>query len=547
MKRITIFFAAIILGLATMAQIHASPKGEPQGINYQTVIRDGEGNILPGTEISLQMTIRTGVPDGAVEYAETHDAVPNAFGLVNLVIGYGVPQSNAFADINWGDGDKYLETAIDLTGNGSYTILGVTQFLSVPYAFYSQTTEFYNETDPEFNAWDKSTGITITENQITDLQDYLTEEVDGDVSNELQTLSQSGNTVTLSRGGGSFMTGVKSYTQAQIDAMSPYNGLVVFNTSTNCINYYNLNNWFEACGICTPQPTQAMAGNDTILIGDEFSVNLNANTPAVGEGLWTVLIGEGGVFDDATNPFTIFTGQADTDYTLQWAISTVCDTSYDEVNVSFCIWVCGLPFADERDGQSYETVLIGDQCWMAENLNIGTMVNGSSNQTDNEDIEKYCYNNSDANCDTYGGLYQWDEMMQYVTTEGAQGICMDGWHLPTDAEWCVLEQEVDPTITCSITGWRGVDGGGKLKETGTTHWNSPNTGATNSSGFTALPGGYRGTDGSLSMQGYGGYWWASSQNDASVAWSRYLYYGDAQVYRYDLNKPHGFAVRCLQD
>jgi len=235
MKQITLFLTAFLLSLATVAQA-------PQGINYQTVIRDGDGNILPDTELSLQMTIRAGSPDGEVVYSEIHDAVTNAFGLVNLVIGYGSPLNNAFSDINWGDGDKYLETAIDLDGSGNYTIMGATQFLSVPYSMHSLTTETYEETDPEFNAWDKSTGIAITENQITDLQDYLTEEIDGDPTNELQTIEEQDYNVSLSQGGGSFMTGVKSYTQAEIDAMIPYNGLTVHNSTTNCINYYNLNN-----------------------------------------------------------------------------------------------------------------------------------------------------------------------------------------------------------------------------------------------------------------------------------------------------------------
>jgi len=91
------------------------------------------------------------------------------------------------------------------------------------------------------------------------------------------------------------------------------------------------------------------------------------------------------------------------------------------------------PFTDARDGKTYNTVLIGTQCWMRENLNIGTRIDGSQNQTDNGTIEKYCYDDLESNCDIYGGLYQWDEAMQYVTTQGVQGICPAGWHLPTDA------------------------------------------------------------------------------------------------------------------
>jgi hypothetical protein len=131
MKKFSLLLTTIFMSLSLLAQA-------PAGINYQTVIRDGDGNILPDTEISLQMTIRTGAPDGAVVYQETHDATTNAFGLVNLVIGQGVPQTGNFASIAWADGEKHLETAIDLDDGGSYTVLGVTQFLSVPYALFAE-------------------------------------------------------------------------------------------------------------------------------------------------------------------------------------------------------------------------------------------------------------------------------------------------------------------------------------------------------------------------------------------------------------------------
>jgi uncharacterized protein (TIGR02145 family) len=208
-------------------------------------------------------------------------------------------------------------------------------------------------------------------------------------------------------------------------------------------------------------------------------------------------------------------------------------------------WECGESLVDARDGQSYETVQIGSQCWMAKNLNIGTRIDGSANQADNGIIEKYCYDNSEAQCDIYGGLYQWNEMMAYLTTPGEQGICPAGWHIPTDAEWCILEQALDITISCGTTQFRGIDGGGKLKEAGTTHWLSPNTGATNSSGFTGLPGG-SGVAGSFSMLTYFGYWWSSSQA-GSNAWNRRLYYGNAQVSRNSTSKTWGFSVRCIKD
>ena len=208
---------------------------------------------------------------------------------------------------------------------------------------------------------------------------------------------------------------------------------------------------------------------------------------------------------------------------------------------------CGNSFTDTRDGKSYTTVQIGTQCWMAENLNIGVIVNGSSNQTNNSTIEKYCYDNNTANCDEYGGLYQWDEMMDYITTEGTQGICPVGWHLPTDAEWCTLENYVDVgTVDCNATGLRGTDAGGNLKETGTAHWFTPNTGATNSSGFTALASGYRDMDGSFYWLDYNAYYWASTENAAN-ALRHSLGYSSTQVIRSDDAKATGLNVRCIKN
>ncbi|RLD45177.1 MAG: hypothetical protein DRI89_01825 [Bacteroidetes bacterium] len=210
------------------------------------------------------------------------------------------------------------------------------------------------------------------------------------------------------------------------------------------------------------------------------------------------------------------------------------------------IWACGDPIT--YGGQNYSTVQIGTQCWMAENLNIGTRIDGTANQTDNPTIEKYCYTNSNAYCDTYGGLYQWNEMMQYVTTEGTQGICPTAWHLPSDAEWKTMEMDLGMTQSqADATDWRGTDEGAKLKEPGTTHWSSPNTGASNSSGFTGLPGGYRiASNGLFDQLTNVAYFWSSSVN-GSDAWYRHLYTSYTQVMRNADPKAYGYSVRCVQD
>lgn len=471
MKNLTLLFTAIILSLAAFAQTLDSPKGGPAGINYQTVIRDGAGNIMPDAEISLQMTIRTGAPDGEVVYTETHDATTNAFGLVNLVIGYGEPQSNAFADIVWGDDDKYLETAIDPDGSGSYTVLGVTRFLSVPYAIFSQKAAALQDgaIPGEMIYWDGEEWVAIPPGEHD------------------QTL--------------------------------------------------RLCNGVPTWGVCTyhltlfADPTNAgtVAGEGQYEAGGQISISAVANS--------------GWEFVNWTDANGVISESPDFTYTMP-AEDITLTANFIEEQVGF---TCGDVLIDSRDGQSYETVQIGNQCWMAENLNIGERIDGIVGMTDNGTIEKYCYGDDPANCETYGGLYQWDEMMQYTATAGVQGICPKGWHLPDDDEWCTLEQEVDPTITCSNSGWRGVDGGGKLKETGTTHWRSPNEGATNSSGFTALPGAFRRTVGSFIYLNDWGLWWSSSQYDSNTALVRRLAYDYAQIHRTNSNTSNGFSVRCLKD
>jgi len=149
---------------------------------------------------------------------------------------------------------------------------------------------------------------------------------------------------------------------------------------------------------------------------------------------------------------------------------------------------CPDSITDIRDNRKYATVLIGSQCWMAQDLNVGTRVDSTTTQTDNEIIEKYCYRDLESNCTEWGGLYQWNELMDYTTTPGIQGICPAGFHVPTDAEFKVLEGNVDSQFGAGSTewnktGWRGYDAGLNLRSA---DW----VGGTDAFGFHALPGGY---------------------------------------------------------
>lgn len=189
-------------------------------------------------------------------------------------------------------------------------------------------------------------------------------------------------------------------------------------------------------------------------------------------------------------------------------------------------------------GQTYATILMPDgKCWMAENLNIGTMINGGTNPTNNGLIEKYCYNNDAANCTTYGGLYHWNEMMQYTTTEGAQGICPTGWHLPTDAEWTALETALpSPDKGSRLAGNAALWTNGALDQ-------SPHFGST---GFAALPAGGH-ESGNFLDQSIQAYFWTSSLQNPPIPWMRFISYDDTALGKFIWVPQTGTSVRCVKD
>lgn len=211
-----------------------------------------------------------------------------------------------------------------------------------------------------------------------------------------------------------------------------------------------------------------------------------------------------------------------TSYGMQYSFFTTWDNS---------------PISD-YEGNVYSTVQVGEQIWMAENLKATRYNDGNEIALVTDNIEwsnlsspAYCwYSNDEATYkNPYGALYNWH-------TVNTGKLCPAGWHIPTDEEWSTMTEYLGEDVA-----------GGKLKETGTTHWYSPNTGATNETGFNALPGGDRSLDGTFDNVGYYGNWWSATQINTNNSWYRNMHFNTSYVYRPDGNLKYGFSIRCIRD
>jgi len=786
----------------------------PQAFKFQTVVRDGSGEILPLQDIILKFQIHIDDPEGDVVYSEQHFVVTNGSGLVSIDVGMGeILSGGSFADIIWGEGEYFIEELIDIGSAGVFQVLGTFQLMSVPYALYANsagysiqtmTTEerdaienpalgmqIYNISTQCLNYFG-GTSWFETCGDCTPMPSQSEAGVNQDFTDETLSTYLEGNAPEFGVGTWSIMDGNGGVLEDEHNPATLFTGIdceyyllkwaitnpcgttsdyvsIEFNVQPTLANagedqlFANVNTttldgntpyigegqWIITSGtggfvsdpenpnsdfsgqpcetytlqwaistLCNSSndeveikfgstPTTAYAGEDQVGLEGSWTT-LEANDPLIGDGLWTILQGEGGQVTSPNDPTSIFLGQIDEQYALEWQISTVCDTSRDAVNIGFgtlpitcgfsvvghtvrkselsipefgsiqtlksetpyanaqanksletnsaysdsktkeglktakplsetlvdqslktelaltkttqnvkseggitsftfssssawsakasdswlsvepsaggstdtiltvvyktnissdprtghiaistnegsinanvsvsqagrtikrgmnigLVWICGLPFRDYRDSTLYSTIQIGNQCWMAKNLNIGNRVDGHIDQANNGTIEKYCFGNDEANCEVYGGLYQWDEMMQYTTNEATNGICPDGWYLPTDSEWCALEQEVDPRIICSRGSWRGDGIASKLKHNGDI-------------GFKVLLAGTY-ENGSFFNRDSNTAFWSSSEYTENFAWIRSMDDTHKAINRTDRSKHKGYSVRCIK-
>nr|NQU91050.1 hypothetical protein [Bacteroidota bacterium] len=302
---------------------------------------------------------------------------------------------------------------------------------------------------------------------------------------------------------------------------------------------------------CDQQPSASVAGPDQVVTGGNYTA-LAANTPEYGLGIWKIISDhmseKQGIMEDKWDPNSGFYGYPGEVYTLEWQISNECTLTSDACDITFSAIECGSDFVDQRNGKIYPTVQVGNYCWMARNMDIGEQTEMGTNINDGI-IQKTCYNDDQANCEIYGGLYMWSEAVQHnYSGNYRRGICPLGWFIPTDAAWCDLTSSLDASVNCGATDWLGTNAGGQLKESGTGHWLGPNTGANNSSGFTALGAGYAVTypTAGFNDMNVSARFWTSTHASSQSRYYWYLGYNEARVGRYPLSSYYNEnSVRCV--
>jgi len=500
----------ILITLFTLLSVLLNAQA-PALIPYQAIARNADGEPLVSVTLNARFTIHDGTATGTSEWQELQTVTTSSLGLFTAQLGSSVPLTM----VNWANSNKFMQVEIDL-GQG-FLDLGTQQMLSVPYAL--------------------SAGSAPDEQQLS--------------------VSETGDTLFLENGGFVVIPGISAANSngsggtTTGTAAHTCDACAVCGTHTYCyvaFEFYQQTYCpdIEGAGFIT---LNFLSGS--VAVNDTLKVYNGQNTSS------SSLIGSysgdlTGLTWTSTDPsgcltFTISewdgVGNCSDGGSQEWTYSV---TSGSIANIHNPDLTYGS--MTDQEGNVYKTIVIGTQEWMAENLNTGIYRNGDviptglSNEewgnTINNQQGSWSYYNEEANYSCpFGKLYNW-----YACVDARQ-LCPVGWHVPTDDEWTVL---------IDFLGGETA-GGGKMKTTGTIEadtglWISPNLGASNSSGFSGTPAGYRGGNGGYYAIGFYAFCWSSSQYfDAQSGWGRGLNSGFDDAYRDGHYKQNGFSVRCLKD
>lgn len=567
----------------------------PQRISYQAVVRNSSNGLVSSSQVGMRISILQGSSTGNSIYAERHTPTTNENGLLTIEIGGGTVESGTFSSIPWANGPFFIKAETDPTGSSTYTITGTTQLLSVPYSLYANTAG--NGLPPGTQAgqmlyWDGTKWTTLPKGSNGQSLKWCNDTLTwGPCIAQVKTLAVENITylgahVTFAiiNDGGSLIKEAGIIWSLGNNPQYPSDS-TKYNDVASQTGYYRLDvDNIEPQTICY---ARAFAINDAgISYGDILSFTTSAaptvptliidsirNITKTSADIWAKVTNYGGVsaqhgfvWDTLPNPTKnrylniSYNGAGLASYTnsLQnlkpgtiyyvkaYATNVAGDGYSDEIVFQTdTVYVPPPPpppptptSLTDIDGNVYPVVKIANKHWISKNLDVTHYKNGDTIPQVQDPAAwaslttgAWCYyENQTTNGTTYGKLYNWYAM------NDPRGIAPEGWHVPTDDEWVAM---IDSLGGSSVAG-------GKLKAT--TLWDSPNTAATNSSGFTGFPGGARLPAGTFDYKGRWGQWWSSTPSQMSTDLGIYVsLQNDLQgTYGpYPFEKQYGYSIRLI--
>jgi len=461
----------------------------PQKINFQSILRNTNGEVVANKAVSLRISILSGSLTSTLVYSEIHTKTTDASGLISLQIGNGTVINGAFSNILWGNEAHFIKLEADFNGGSNYVLLGTQELMSVPYALYASKTD--TSSLNLANRFNSKVNISDTATMLTNYRNELNNKV-----NTSDTFFMLSN----------YWTGLN-------------NKVNISDTSTMLNPYL--------------RKVDAVVNIETDPV---FNSSIAKGISGIDTAYWNRKINPSDTSSMLSNYRTGLTNKvnvSDTSSMLNPYLRKTDDVIVDLQNQNKILQ--NLAKVTDADGNSYKTVKIGNQIWMAENLRTSKYQNGNSINTNLDDLSWSTatsgafaiYENNPTFDTSYGKLYNW-----YAVSDN-RGICPTGWHVPSQSDFITLREYLGGASVA----------GGKLKLTGTTFWLNPNINATNESGFSAVGGGTRNSGGSYTVLNQIGFFWSSTENLEFDVVNN----GGGTGLSVVSFKTIGYSVRCLKD